>query len=236
MWELLVVLAIIAIMSALSLPAIKGLKQTNVMADATRQLVDDLAMARQVAVKDRTTVHVVFVPPDTSGLGLPLTHRLLGSGMTTYRLFVERQAGDQPGRPHFTYLDDWKTLPESVFIATNQFRDLPPAQFWAQPPELRPFEYWEFPFPTSLDRSNRLPHIAFGPHGGLVYKTQTLAAPMDAYIWLTRGSILALRDEAGALTYYDVEERPPGNWTNSMNRIHIDGFTGRARLEREEIR
>jgi prepilin-type N-terminal cleavage/methylation domain-containing protein len=236
LWELLIVLAIIGMLTAMSLPAIRGLKQTNVIADANRQLMDDLAYARQKAIKDRTTVHVVFLPPDVSGMSLPLTHRLLTAGQTTYRLFAERRAGDQPGRPNYYYIGDWKSLPDGVFIPTNEFTELPPAQLWTQPTEVRPFEYWFFPFPASTDLTNRLPHIAFGPQGSLVYKTQQVPAPLDAYIWLTRGSILAVRSDAGEVINYDVQERPQGNWLSNTNRIHIDGFTGRARLERREVK
>src|SRR5437867_1391952 len=60
--ELLVVLAIIGLLSVLSLPMMKGIGRSNVMASATRQLMDDLALARHKAMVGRTTVHVIFVP------------------------------------------------------------------------------------------------------------------------------------------------------------------------------
>src|ERR1043166_1086048 len=62
--ELLIVLAILGLLATLSLPAIKHIRQSNTMVAAGRQLVDDLSLARARAVAERTTVHVVFVPPD----------------------------------------------------------------------------------------------------------------------------------------------------------------------------
>lgn len=62
--ELLVVLAIIGALAALSVPAFKGFGQSNKVAAAERQMLDDLALARQYAIKNRATVYLVFaVPP-----------------------------------------------------------------------------------------------------------------------------------------------------------------------------
>ena len=60
--EMLMVLIIIGLILSIALPGIKGLKRTNVEANANRQLLDDLALARQRAIVGRTTVHVIFVP------------------------------------------------------------------------------------------------------------------------------------------------------------------------------
>ena len=61
--ELLVVIAIIGILAASSMPAIRSLMQSNTIASANRQILDDLAMARQSAISGRRTVYLVFVPP-----------------------------------------------------------------------------------------------------------------------------------------------------------------------------
>ena len=59
----------------------------------------------------------------------------------------------------------------------------------------------------------------------------TSIAGADQYIPLTRGSI-----------FYDVNfkadtlETPVGNYTNAYNIVHIDRLTGRARIERTEIK
>src|SRR5262245_54570371 len=121
--ELLVVLLIIGLLTALSLPALKGLGQSNTMASATRQLIDDLALARHRAIVGRTTVHVVFVPPELiyrdfigpAPVNVRDTKtflRLRAGACTTYALYVERTVGDQPGQRTDRYLTSWKTLPE----------------------------------------------------------------------------------------------------------------------------
>src|SRR5258706_1781270 len=63
--ELLVVIAIIAMLSALAVPAIRALTRSNTIASANRQLLDDIALARQRAINEHSIVHVVFVPPWT---------------------------------------------------------------------------------------------------------------------------------------------------------------------------
>src|SRR5437899_5438815 len=59
--ELLVVMSIIALLAAMALPVLRNFKP-NHAASATRQLLDDLSRARQLAISQRTTVYMVFVP------------------------------------------------------------------------------------------------------------------------------------------------------------------------------
>src|SRR6266576_5186588 len=65
--ELLVVMAIIGLLAAIGLPAIKGFGKGTGLAGAQRQLLDDLALARLRAISGRTTVYMVFVPPGIIG-------------------------------------------------------------------------------------------------------------------------------------------------------------------------
>src|SRR5260370_11204134 len=48
--ELLVVMGIIALLAVVSLPALRGISKSNAMAAANRQLLDDVALARQYAL------------------------------------------------------------------------------------------------------------------------------------------------------------------------------------------
>src|SRR6266581_2757926 len=65
--ELLVVMAIIGVLAAIGLPALKGFGKGTGLAGAQRQLLDDLALARLRAISGRTTVYMVFVPPGIIG-------------------------------------------------------------------------------------------------------------------------------------------------------------------------
>src|SRR4029453_1893029 len=100
--ELLIVLAIMGLLAAIALPAMKGLQKSNSIANATQQLISDLALARQTAIREQTTVHVIFLPPDITYLppsnapdqaGFrdrnPWTN-LLTHPYSGYALFVER--------------------------------------------------------------------------------------------------------------------------------------------------
>ena len=60
--ELLVVVGIIAVLTSITLPAMKGLGRSATSKGATRQLMEDLKYARQIALRNRSTVYVVFTP------------------------------------------------------------------------------------------------------------------------------------------------------------------------------
>src|SRR5260370_25072480 len=117
--ELLVVIAIIALLAGIGAPLLRGLNKSNAIVAANRQLLDDLAYARQRAISDHTTVFVLFVPPcpwlafnppapsgcpaQLNQLNIQLTN-LFGGQYTTYALFALHSIGDQPGRPSPRYL------------------------------------------------------------------------------------------------------------------------------------
>lgn len=68
--ELLVVLAIIGALATLSMPVFKGFGQSNTLAAAERQMIDDLGLARQYAIKNRATVYMVFLATDALPKGV----------------------------------------------------------------------------------------------------------------------------------------------------------------------
>jgi prepilin-type N-terminal cleavage/methylation domain-containing protein len=234
--ELLIVVGIIALIAGLAAPTFKKASGGGVMAAATRQLVDDLALARLKAITERTTVYVVFLDStavsfDTMALTPTQQTRfrdLLGGQFTDYCLFVRRGVGDQPGRPIARYLTEWKSLPEGVFFAATNF-----ANRVLITPNPQNFDIGAFPFPD--ENAPRVPpetlaYIAFDPSGQVLGNA-------DKLIWLARGSVFNQLDVNGdfALATASVIETPPGNSTNNFNRIRINWLTGRTRVERPEL-
>jgi prepilin-type N-terminal cleavage/methylation domain-containing protein len=136
--ELLTVIAILGILAALSLPVLKNF-QPNYRATATRQLLDDLARARQLAISERTTVLMVFVRTNFwqeldgtigaanrwSPADWRVATNLFEKQLIGYNFVSLRSLGDQPGVHTPRYLSSWKTLPEGAFISVLKFA-LPP--------------------------------------------------------------------------------------------------------------
>jgi len=239
--ELLVVLAIIGLILALSLPNFRHMNEGRTMEGAVRQLLDDLALARQTAIANRGTVALVFVPPAVQAInatsatydGQERTNllSLQGGALTTYALFSYRRAGDQPGRNSAHYVTTWRTLPEKVFISQAMFTNVPPFGF----------QYRPFPFPLARSATQPLPYIAFNAQGEClpVSSPDGITDPnqaADISIPLATGSILYGRDPAtGVVIGWTVQEIPQNNPINTSNIIHIDWLTGRAKLERADV-
>ncbi|HWD18319.1 MAG TPA: prepilin-type N-terminal cleavage/methylation domain-containing protein [Verrucomicrobiae bacterium] len=253
--ELLVVLAIIGIMASMTLPHLSGFSKANAMSVATRQLLDDVSYARQRAMVNRSMVYMVFVPPQpwlymsnlvVQGRGMS---NLISGQYRSYALVTLRSVGDQPGGGHPSFLTDWKSLPNGVFIATNEYV---PLNSQAQVHYVRTtntlagtvnqFDVFPFtnstrslPFPTLQLSSYDLPYIAFSPNGSLVDERGNPVP--DQYIPLTTGGIFYPSDAQGGLLRQEplISENAPGEWTNNPNLIHIDATTARAKLERNQF-
>lgn len=122
--ELLTVIAIMGILAAIALPAVRGLKP-NAKVAATRQLLDAASRARQLAMSQRTTVYMVFLSTNfftgLSGANLDRVQPLLDKQLTGYAYVTLRSVGDQPGVHTPRYLSSWKTLPQGAYIPTAKF-------------------------------------------------------------------------------------------------------------------
>ena len=135
--ELLVVISIMTLIAALSVPALKSLGKSNVQTSATRQLLDDIGHARQLAIGRHTTVYMVFVPtnffnttlenaidgrptPDKQ-TALTTLSNLVNLQLTGYNFLTLGNVGDQPGQHQWNYLSSWQSLPDGTFIAPAKF-------------------------------------------------------------------------------------------------------------------
>jgi prepilin-type N-terminal cleavage/methylation domain-containing protein len=205
--ELLVVMAIIGLLAAIGLPAIKGFGKGTGLAGAQRQLLDDLALARLRAISGRTTVYMVFVPPgiighfddlklvsnasDRDRWSRQLTNLITGQ-YTAYALLTKRTVGDQPGQETPRYISDWKRLPQGILIATNKFNLVNPNPLISIPPLDRyPNEYRHyfdtnaFPFPASRSPPWTLPYVGFNSQGQLLRGRDELIPLAEGGIFFT---------------------------------------------------
>jgi prepilin-type N-terminal cleavage/methylation domain-containing protein len=251
--EMLVVIAILGILAGLAVPALKNLGKSDATVSASRQLLDDVGRARQLAMAQRTTVYMVFVPTNfwtgltgaqtNSPAGMTATVNLCDEQLTGYTFIGSGTVGDQPGRHSWHYLAPWQSLPDGTFIAQQKFGPpnppVVPQIFIANNPN-SPFNIYGFitnavPFPLETNSPFvMMPCIIFNSFGQLVDQNGNIFSRHE-YIPLARGSVSPAINPA-TKTYQlaspSVLENPAGNSTNSAaNIVDIDPLTGRAVLQ-----
>jgi len=250
---MLVVISILGILAALTVPALKNLGKSNAAASASRQLLDAVGHARQLAIANRTTVYMVFVPTNfwnnAVWLGSLTTAQLTAATnlcdkqLSGYTFVSQGAVGDQPGQHAWHYLEPWHALPDGAFIAPWKF--VSPAQsntITAFNPgiPIYGFNTNSVPFPTADAPLAMLllPSIAFNYLGQLTTDGQNPAG-RDEYIPLASGSVYPALDPSSKTLQFNspsVSEMPPGNSTNSaFNIVDIDPLTGRATLRFQQV-
>jgi hypothetical protein len=218
--------------------------------------MDDLSRARQLAISQRTTVYMVFVPTnfwnDTAAGSWRIADKakatnLYDKQLIGYNFVSLRSMGDQPGRPTTRYLSSWRTLPDGAFIAMAKFLPRKPTT-----PVMNiltnnilafrvhgfnytnsiPFPLEDTPGAGTPPRWVSLPYLSFNYLGQLEYGQNEL-------IPITRGNIGFRRNAAtgdGVDQLPSVSESPAGNATNSSyNVVSIEWLTGRAHLLRKVV-
>jgi prepilin-type N-terminal cleavage/methylation domain-containing protein len=129
--ELLTVITIMGLMAALVAPTLRALRP-NAKVAATRELLDAVGRARQLAISQRTTVYMVFLstnfwsdiatnswtPNDNNWKAVM---NLCDKQLTGYAYVTLRSVGDQPGAYHPSYLSAWRTLPPGAYIPREKF-------------------------------------------------------------------------------------------------------------------
>jgi prepilin-type N-terminal cleavage/methylation domain-containing protein len=244
--ELLMVIAIMGIVAALAVPTLRGLKP-NAKAAATRQLLEAVGRARQLAISHRTTVYMVFLPLNffsgiTTGTNWGRVQSLADKQLTGYAYVTLRSVGDQPGVHNPRYLDgSWKTLPKGAYIPPAKFV----GGFTITTPQgnlvIAPFPWTTLtdtiPFPSEDNPVNvkvSLPYIAFDGMGQLV----SGQPGQPELIPIAEGSVSFARDPVTHVALAQsaqANEMPPGNTVNDYSLVYIDRLTGRARVERRQV-
>ena len=251
--ELLAVIAIMGILAAIALPSIRSLKP-NAAAAATRQMLDAVTRARQLALSQRTTVYMVFVPPSFwtdpasatwSATDAAAANILLDKQMVGYNYVTLRSVGDQPGVSYPQYLGSWRTLPQGAFIAAEKFLPVSStAVLKISTNGVPAYQVFGFNFtnniPFPLETTGRnlptpppyvwLPYIAFNSMGQLV----SGSGSQPEIIPITEGAVSYPRDPESKIALrqpLSLRDVPSGNTTNNYNLVCIDQLTGRGRVE-----
>jgi prepilin-type N-terminal cleavage/methylation domain-containing protein len=258
--ELLTVITIMGLIAALAAPTLRALKP-NAKVAATRQLLDAVGRARQLAISQRTTVYMVFLSTNLASYlatasvtnswnanDLNAAMSLLDKQLTGYAYVTLRSVGDQPGAYHPTYLSSWRTLPQGAYIPPQKFNavltftntDLLPGTVYV-PGRLRvpPFSLTNnIPFPLETTRPPpyiALPYIAFDGMGQLV----SGVPGQPELIPVSEGIVSVARDSETKVALAGqaptVRELPPGNTLQNYSLVYIDRLTGRAHVERRKV-
>jgi prepilin-type N-terminal cleavage/methylation domain-containing protein len=253
--ELLTVITIMGIIAALAVPTLRGLKP-NAKVAATRELLDAVGRARQLAISQRTTVYMVFLSTNfwADAASAAWTFQdwrtvtnLCDKQLVGYAYVALRSMGDQPGAHHPSYLSSWHTLPQGAFI--------PPGKFWPGltltntslavgnlfiPPFSRTNN---IPFPSETNQPAPyiwLPYIAFDGTGQLV----SGRAGQPELIPVSEGNVSVARDPITKTALpvavvppgqSQANEVPAGNTIENYSLVYIDRLTGRARVERRKV-
>jgi hypothetical protein len=172
--------------------------------------------------------------------------------------------GDQPGRPTAHYLAPWRTLPEGTFFPFQKFAPRSSAtpnltisnQLTLNPPSFLTYSVYPFrwtnniPFPSEEAQAAYpptlppnpypwLPYIAFNYLGQLVDPANpNIPLTTDEYIPLAQGGAFFQRDQhtgKGARALPSFAENPAGNVSNAFTLVKIQGLTGRARIEKQQV-
>ena len=171
--EMLAVIAIIGIIAAFALPVFKNFGKGDTSVSASRQLLDDVGRARQLAMSDRTTVYMVFLStnfwtPVSGALDpdgplfsafptylntnqIQAANNLLDKQLTSYTYMAYGALGDQPGQHQWHYLAGWQSLPDGVYIPLYKFfNQNPPVPYNFSDPSVTP-NYPNPPYQFSIN-------------------------------------------------------------------------------------
>jgi prepilin-type N-terminal cleavage/methylation domain-containing protein len=254
--ELLTVITIMGLIAALAAPTLRALKP-NAKVAATRDLLDAVGRARQLAISQRTTVYMVFLYTNFPSLlnvssvtnswnvnDHNAATSLLDKQLVGYSYVSLRSVGDQPGMHTARYLSSWRTLPQGAYIPQGKFRlglTLTNTTLGATLtiPTFSTTNGIPFPLETTLSPSGSrayipMPYIAFDGTGQLV----SGVPGQPELIPVSEGIVSFARDantKAPLAQPAQAREVPVGNTVENYSLVYIDRLTGRAHVERRKV-
>ena len=187
--------------------------------------------------------------------------KLYDKQLLGYTFVTLRSVGDQPGQLSPRYLSKWRVMPDGAIVAPWKFnaRTAAPTKIYDPPlptvPSDRLFDVYGFattntiPFPSeeAYDPANpnktfvTVPYIAFNHLGQIEPPSGETFGGRDKsggeYIPVARGSVNFSRSNGVATQFLPtITESPVGNSSNAFSLVRIDSLTGRAKLEKQEIK
>ncbi len=170
--ELLVVMAIMGMMLALTMSVGPGLIRGGGVSGGLSQVASAVSLARSEAVRSRKPTMFVLAPTNSN----PLDER-------SYSAYAIIQADSASGT-NFTYVTRWQKLPKGVHFYPPDSTNI----------SLNAAPFNSVPYPTSNGGRVNLPGIAFAPDGGLDDRVHTETVNTRPQIALHAGSRLTATD------------------------------------------
>jgi prepilin-type N-terminal cleavage/methylation domain-containing protein len=204
--ELLAVVAIMAIILGIALPAFNAFKQRGTQA-AIPQLMSTLRLARQYAITHRQDVYVVF--PDRRDYYSPAGE--VTKALCSYAVIASNRATDR-----LEYVTEWKYLPKGAYFLDDENISTS-SVFNSHNGSLT-----SFPFPGDTGTNRILCAVLFRPNGRAFLANSTTWSCFG-YTWIPLTSAYVEIDtNAGKVVNYTV--------LSTTNIVRIANMSGQIEI------